>query len=78
MTDRVQENREYVRRLLEEKQPDFAAVLESVEQELCCVGLPRREHRPDRARREPSRREGWRAAAGSRYLQCARVAPLPP
>jgi len=30
----AQENRRYVRRLLEEKQPDFAVVLESVEREL--------------------------------------------
>jgi Family of unknown function (DUF5999) len=32
----AQENREYVRRLLKERQPDFAEVLESVVRELAC------------------------------------------
>jgi hypothetical protein len=31
ITDRAQENREYVRRLLRKRQPEFAALLESVE-----------------------------------------------
>lgn len=51
MTDQAQENRRYVRRLLKEKQPGFAAVLESVEQELRCHtwwGKPG-EHRPTEA-----------------------------
>jgi hypothetical protein len=36
----AQENREYVRRLLKERQPDFAAVLESVVRELACQMCP--------------------------------------
>ena len=32
--DRAQQNREYVRRLLKEKRPEFAAVLEAVVWEL--------------------------------------------
>jgi hypothetical protein len=36
ITGRAQENREYVRRLLKERQPDFAAALESVVRELAC------------------------------------------
>jgi hypothetical protein len=36
VTDPARENRRYVRGLLKEKQPKFAAVLESVEQELSC------------------------------------------
>jgi hypothetical protein len=35
-TDRARENREYVRRLLKKKQPEFAALLESLEAELSC------------------------------------------
>jgi len=31
ITDRAQENREYVRTLLRKRQPEFAALLESVE-----------------------------------------------
>jgi hypothetical protein len=34
ITDQARENREYVRRLLEKKQPEFAALLESVDWEL--------------------------------------------
>jgi hypothetical protein len=33
---RARENREYVRMMLAEKQPEFAALLESVEAELAC------------------------------------------
>ena len=35
-TERAKENREYVRSLLKEKQPEFAALLESLELELRC------------------------------------------
>jgi hypothetical protein len=35
-TAQARDNREFVRRLLRERQPDFAVMLESVEQELCC------------------------------------------
>jgi hypothetical protein len=35
-TDRGRENREYVRRLLGEKQPEFAALLQSLEAEMAC------------------------------------------
>jgi hypothetical protein len=35
-TDLARENRRYVRWLLNEKQPEFAAVLESAGQELSC------------------------------------------
>jgi hypothetical protein len=35
-TDRARENRAYVRRLLKQKQPEFAARLESLEAELAC------------------------------------------
>ena len=35
-TDRARDNRQYVRRLLREKQPEFAALLESAEAELAC------------------------------------------
>lgn len=34
--NRERENSEYVRKLLRERQPDFALALESVVQELCC------------------------------------------
>lgn len=34
--ERARENREYVRRTLAEKQPEFAALLESIEAELAC------------------------------------------
>jgi hypothetical protein len=34
--DRARENREYVRRLLRRKQPEFAARLEAAERELSC------------------------------------------
>jgi hypothetical protein len=37
MTDQARQNRAYVRSLLAEKQPDFAAVLEIVEQQLSGV-----------------------------------------
>jgi hypothetical protein len=40
ITGRAQENGEYVRRLLTERQPDFAAVLESVGRELACPMCP--------------------------------------
>jgi hypothetical protein len=33
---RARENREYVRRMLARKQPEFAALLESIETELAC------------------------------------------
>jgi hypothetical protein len=40
ITDRAQENREYVRTLLKKKQPEFGALLERLELELprlrCC------------------------------------------
>ena len=36
VTDRARDNRQYVRRLLREKQPEFAALLESAEAELAC------------------------------------------
>jgi len=36
----AQENREYVRRLLKERQPDFAVALESVVRELACRMCP--------------------------------------
>ena len=35
-TSQARENREYARKLLRERQPDFAVVLESVVQEPCC------------------------------------------
>jgi hypothetical protein len=35
-TDRARDNRQYVRRLLRERQPEFAALLESAEAELAC------------------------------------------
>ena len=35
ISDQARENREYVRRLLKERQPGFAALLESVERLLC-------------------------------------------
>jgi hypothetical protein len=40
ISDQARENREYVRRLLKEKQPGFAALLEPVERLLCpmCPG----------------------------------------
>jgi hypothetical protein len=34
--NRERENREYVRKLLRDRQPDFAVALESVVQEPCC------------------------------------------
>lgn len=34
--DRAQDNRRYVRRLLKETQPDFAALLESLEAQFAC------------------------------------------
>jgi hypothetical protein len=37
ITDRAQENREYVRALLKENQPEFAALLERLERELVCL-----------------------------------------
>jgi hypothetical protein len=37
ITDRAQENREYVRTLLRNKQPEFAALLEWLERELPCL-----------------------------------------
>lgn len=36
--EQARENREYVRKLLEEKQPEFAAALESVIRELSAAG----------------------------------------
>jgi hypothetical protein len=36
VTNPARENRRYVRGLLKEKQPEFAAVLESADQELSC------------------------------------------
>jgi hypothetical protein len=36
VTDPARENRRYVRGLLKEKQPEFAAMLESAGQELSC------------------------------------------
>jgi hypothetical protein len=51
-TDQARENSEYVRRMLVEKQPAFAALLESLEAELACpvcravsAGFEEREHR---------------------------------
>ena len=40
ISGQAQENREYARRLLKERQPDFAAVLESVVRELACQMCP--------------------------------------
>jgi len=37
ITDQAQENREYVRTLLKENQPEFAALLEWLERELVCL-----------------------------------------
>jgi hypothetical protein len=37
ITDRAQENREYVRTLLKKDQPEFAAMLERLERELVCL-----------------------------------------
>ncbi len=37
ITDQAQENREYVRTLLNNKQPEFAALLEWLERELPCL-----------------------------------------
>jgi hypothetical protein len=37
ITDRAQENSEYVRTLLKNKQPEFAALLEWLERELPCL-----------------------------------------
>ena len=51
-TDPAGENRKYVRGLLKEKQPEFAALLESAGQELSCpvcqgaVAAHRRRHHP--------------------------------
>ncbi len=36
ITDRAQDNKEYVRTLLKETQPEFAALLEGLERELAC------------------------------------------
>jgi hypothetical protein len=36
ISERAQENRAYVRRLLREKQPEFAAALESAVRQLSC------------------------------------------
>jgi hypothetical protein len=36
-TDRASQNRDYVRRLLKKKQPEFAAVLDRVAWELTCT-----------------------------------------
>jgi hypothetical protein len=38
ITDRAQENREYVHRLLKANQPEFAALLERLERELLDLG----------------------------------------
>jgi hypothetical protein len=38
MTEQARQNRAYVRRLLEDKQPEFAAVLKIVERQLSGVG----------------------------------------
>ena len=40
ITGQAQDNREYVRRLLKERQPDFAVMLESVVRELACPRCP--------------------------------------
>jgi hypothetical protein len=40
ITDQARENREYVRTLLRRKQPEFAALLESLELELPCLSCP--------------------------------------
>ncbi len=37
ITDRARENREHVRTLLKENQPEFAALLEWLERELACL-----------------------------------------
>ena len=37
ITDRAQENREYVRTALKKDQPEFAAMLERLERELVCL-----------------------------------------
>jgi hypothetical protein len=49
ISSQAQDNREYVRRLLKERQPDFAVVLESVVRALSCQmcrgpGLRHRRH----------------------------------
>ena len=51
MTDQARQNRAYVRRLLDEKEPDFAAVLEIVERQLCAS--VRRPGHPARSRHVP-------------------------
>jgi hypothetical protein len=38
ITDRAQENSEYVRTLLKKRQPQFAALIEWLERELTCRG----------------------------------------
>jgi hypothetical protein len=44
IASQARENREYVRTLLWERQPDFAIVLESVVQEPCCPACLDRRH----------------------------------
>jgi hypothetical protein len=48
---RAEENRAYVRRLLWQRQPEFAAALASVERNFSCPAGPgqRRDHDDDRA-----------------------------
>ena len=41
ISDQARENREYARRLLKEKQPGFAALLEPAERLLCPMCLAR-------------------------------------
>ncbi len=54
-SERARENRAYVRRLLRERQPEFAAALASVEQRLSCPDGPgeRRNQDDDRASNIP-------------------------
>jgi hypothetical protein len=47
--ERAQENRAYVRRLLRERQPEFAAALASVEHSFSCPGCSGKRDQDDRA-----------------------------
>jgi hypothetical protein len=47
--EQAQENRAYVRRLLRERQPEFAAALASVERSFSCPGCSGKRDQDDRA-----------------------------
>ena len=71
-SQQARENREYVRRLLKERQPEFAAALELAEQELRLedrLELLRSASLHSRARAAPTRAAN--PAAAARYLPAA-------